>query len=83
MRSDGLGPIVDHRPPQVIAFGIMREGVGVIAGIFEGLAEREMEVEPIFLAEIGGFERATHGGDVVRVEGDGLQVGQAPPGFAQ
>ena len=66
-----------------IAGLVQRECLFGSSGVVHRLSERELEMESIFLAQVGQVERATHGRDIGFVELDGLQIGQAEPGFAE
>ena len=61
----------------------MIEGELRLAGIVMGLAEREMEMEEIVAREARSGQRRCHLRDVGRIEPDRLQIGEAPPGFAE
>ncbi len=80
------GIVADHGAAQPVAGVIMAEGRFIRFAILLRLAEREMEVEDILALRLAiagqGFERALHRGDVGGVELHGLEVGEAPPGFA-
>ena len=61
----------------------MGEGPGRVAGILERLAEREVEVEAVGVGQITGRQRGLHRADIVCGKLHGLQVGKAPPDFAE
>ena len=61
----------------------MRKGVLVGSGILQRLAEREFEMHPIVVCQILASERGAHGARLLLGEANGLQVGEAPVGFAQ
>jgi hypothetical protein len=82
--SGDVGRIIaEHHASQAIALGIVMEAVLSISRIFEGLAQREMEVETIVLAQTLKVERPTHGGNVFICELEDLEIGEAPPHFAE
>src|SRR6476659_6135172 len=61
----------------------MAEGLVSPARIMHRLAEGKFEMETVLGLEAGSLERSLHRRNVPVVEPDGLQVGKAPPGFAQ
>src|SRR3546814_4623484 len=70
-----------------IARGIVaKSGLG-LAGVVMGLAEREMEVQPVVVAtpigRIRAVQRRLHRRAVAGVEADRLEVRQAPPQFTE
>ncbi len=88
----GADPVVDHlglhrvvvleRAPRAVALGIQLERARVLAAVLERLGERERELRACFLAQALRRELALHRLDFVVREAEGLEVRQAPPGFA-
>ncbi len=66
-----------------IAALIELEGFGMLARVFQGLAQGELELAVLLGIEVAALQLLAHGGDVFRREAEGLQVGKAPPGFAE
>ena len=71
---------------QSIALLVGVPGLGVVFAVFEGFGQSKQEVDPRlgvqFGIVLGSFELGLHGGDVFIAEAKGLEVSQAPPGFA-
>ena len=70
-------------PPKGIAGGIMSEASLCEDAILERLAEREVKMKAVILADAGRVKRLLHCGNVVVAEADRLQIGKAPPDLAQ
>src|SRR3546814_9219971 len=82
------GFIIERAGADRIARGIVAKGGGGrLARIVIGLAEREMKVQPVVVARaIGGVraaQRRLHRRAFVGAETDRLQIGEAPPQFAE
>ena len=54
----------------------------MVFDVFKRFAQREIEVEAVFVADVAGQCRL-HRGNVADCELDGFQVGEAPPDFAE
>ena len=77
----------DPGAAQAIALSVMAEGSLGLAQILMRLAQREVQVEQVFGARLGGAgqggERRLQSGDLGRAQFHRLQIGQAPPGLPQ
>ena len=82
-RRDFLAAIGLGLQPQPVRRLIMSEGGGMVFRIVHRLAQREVEVEAVVGGDRRVGQRTLHRGDVGGVEPDRLEVGQAPPQFAQ
>ena len=77
------GVVGQLRASQRIAFGVVGEGIRVLAGILLRLAEREFEMQALVVIQAAMPQLPLHRGDVAGIEAHGLQVGQAPPGATE
>src|SRR5918994_7664917 len=83
MLPDVLRIVIQLGMAEAIALRIMDEArLGVLA-ILERLAEREMEMEAVVVAEPFRVQGRPHGVDIGILEADRLEIGQAPPDFAE
>src|ERR1043166_5549341 len=69
--------------PQRVALGIVLEGLGMAALVLQRLAQREIEPDAILLAEISAPDLRAHALGIARSETEGLEIGEAAPGFAE
>ena len=72
----------EARTPKARAFQVVVNG-GPVALVLERLAERVVEVQPVVVAELAAAELRLHGRDFLGLEPARLEVGEAPPGFAE
>ena len=80
----GIACTVGHGlQAQGIAGGVVHEGVGVVGAVFQGLAQREIKMETMFVGEVVTRQLRAHRRDLVVAEAEGLEVGQAPVRFAE
>ena len=78
-----VGAVAQLRAAQGIAVAVVRERRRVVAGILQRLAQGEVQVQAVLVRKIGARALRTHHRHVVVAEAEGLQVGQAPPHFAE
>src|SRR5579863_6820365 len=68
-----------YLPPQAVALLVATERFAVLAAVLERLAECELEMQPVIIAQIGAFERLAQGGEVGCGELERLEIGETPP----
>ncbi len=66
-----------------VSLRVVLERVCVGLRILQRLAEREMEMIAVLLADIGPRDLPAHDVDVVGLEAERLEVGEAPPCLAR
>ena len=81
--AGGVGRIRHPRQAQRVARTVMLEGGRVFVAVFQRLAQREVEMQPVLGVEVAALQLRAHAGDVGIVEAEGLEVGQAPPCVAE
>ena len=82
-RFDLADVVADHGGADAVALGIMAEALFVALALLIGPAEREIEVEAILRAQPLAGQRLCHRRDILVAERHRLQIGEAPPQFAQ
>src|SRR5215472_13861394 len=78
-----LGAVTAGIAAQRVATLVEAEGLRVLAGVLEGLAEREAQVVAVDDGGEGGGLGGAHGGDLRLLEAVGLEIGETPVGIAE
>ena len=78
-----VGTIRNHLAAQRVAAQVMLERLRVFVGILQRLADREFEMQAILRAEVAALQLLAHRLQLIGVEAEGLQVGQAPVRLAE
>ncbi len=78
-----LGVVVDLTAPDGGAGGVVLEGLIIPLGVLQRLAQGVVQVKAVVVRQVRLRQPGGHGGAIGLVELDGLEVGQAPPGFAK
>ncbi len=69
--------------PQLVAPGVVLEGLGCRLAILERLSQGEMEMKAVLLAEVLPQQLGPHRLEIRVGEPKGLEVGKTPPGLAE
>ena len=80
--GDVLGFVEGRRLAQRVSGQVVAERRCILARILQRLAQGEIEVVTVLIAEIRARQLALHRGHVRGIEAEGLEVGQAPVGLA-
>ena len=77
-----LRAVAGLRTFEIIAALVLRETVGIGALVFQRLAERERQMDPVHEGKIGAPGLLLHACDLGIIEAIGLEIGQRVPGIA-
>src|SRR6185312_9903739 len=78
-----VGVVFDGRAPQRISLLILLEGALVILLVLIGLAQGEEKLDASFDAQVAALKLSLHFFDVVIIEFESLEVGEAPISAAE